>query len=63
MSVVVGTGEYTFRVVEDWAKLPPGYQFGDVAAVGIDSKDRVYAFNRGEHPMIVLDREGHFIAS
>ena len=63
MSVVVGTGEYTFRVVEDWAKLPPGYVFGDVAAVGIDSRDRVYCFNRGEHPMIVLDREGNYITS
>ena len=63
MSVVVGSGDYTFRVVEDWAKLPPGYVFGDVAAVGIDSRDRVYCFNRGEHPMIVLDREGNYITS
>ena len=63
MTTIVGSGEYTYRVVEDWAKLPPGYVFGDVAAVGIDAKDNVYCFNRGEHPMIVLDREGNFIKS
>ena len=35
-----------------WAKLPDGWEFGDVAAVGVDGKDRVYVFNRGEHPMM-----------
>ena len=63
MSVIVGSGEFTFRVEDNWAELPPGYVFGDVAAVGIDRLDRVYAFNRGAHPMIVLDREGRFLGS
>jgi DNA-binding beta-propeller fold protein YncE len=40
--------------------LPDGWKFGDVAGVGIDSHDRVYAFNRGPHPMIVFDRDGAF---
>jgi DNA-binding beta-propeller fold protein YncE len=35
----------------------------DVASVAVDSKDRVYVFNRGEHPMVVLDRDGNFITS
>lgn len=35
----------------------------DVAAVAVDSRDRVYLFNRGEHPMIVLDRDGNFLRS
>ncbi len=63
MGVIVGSGEFTYRVVEGWEKLPPGVVFGDVAAIGIDKNDRVYAFNRGKHPMIVLDREGNFIKS
>ena len=50
-------------MVENWAKLPEGWEFKDVAAVAVDSKDRVYVFNRGEHPMIVFDREGNFIRS
>src|SRR5262245_33244159 len=63
MTAILGSGEHRYRVVEDWAKLPDGWEFRDVASVAVDSKDRVYVFNRGEHPMIVFDREGNFIRS
>ena len=60
--VVLGSGAYRYRVVQNWAKLPEGWEFKDVAAVAVDSKDRV-SLNRGEHPMIVFDRAGNFIKS
>jgi hypothetical protein len=63
METVLGSGEFRFSVVEEWAKLPDGWSMPDVAAVAVDSKDRVYLFNRGEHPMIVLDRDGKFLRS
>ena len=63
MPVILGSGEHRYRVVEDWAKLPEGWEFKDVAAVACDSKDRVYCFNRGEHPMMVFDRDGNFLRS
>lgn len=63
MKNILGSGEHRYRVVENWAKLPDGWQLTDVASVGVDSKDRIYVFNRGEHPMIVLDRDGNFIRS
>ena len=63
MSTTVGSGAFTYRVEESWAKLPTGWGFGDVGAVGIDRQDRVYVFNRGEHPMCVFDREGNFLRS
>src|SRR6185295_8846665 len=63
MPVILGSGAHRYRVVEDWAQLPEGWEFKDVAAVACDSKDRVYAFNRGEHPMMVFDREGRFLRS
>ena len=50
-------------MVENWAKLPDGFDLKDVAAVAVDSRDRVYVFNRGAHPMVVLDREGNFLDS
>ena len=31
--------------------------------MAVDSRDRVYVFNRGEHPVTVFDREGNFLAS
>ena len=64
MSVILGTGAYRYEVVDNWAKLPPGREFNaDVAAVGVDAQDRVYAFNRGQHPMAVFDRDGNFLHS
>ena len=41
--------------------LPKGLSFG--AAVAVDSKDQVYVFNRGAHPMCVFDRSGKFLRS
>ena len=43
--------------------MPQGWTLTDVASVAVDSKDRIYVFNRGAHPMIVLDRAGNFIKS
>src|SRR5690242_8233085 len=63
MKNILGSGEHRYRVVENWAKLPDGWQLTDVASVAVDSKDRIYVFNRGAHPMIVLDRDGNFIKS
>ena len=50
-----------FEVIEGWEKLPEGWSFVEVAGVATDSKDRVYVFNRGEHPMIVFDADGNFL--
>jgi len=64
MPTILGTGAHRYEVVDNWAKLPPGREFNaDVAAVGVDKQDRVYAFNRGKHPMVVLDRAGNFLRS
>lgn len=59
----LGSGAFTYEVVEDWARLPEGWSFHEVADVVVDSRDRVYVFNRGEHPMIVFDRGGELITS
>ena len=48
---------------EIFAKLPDGWSLTDAASVAVISKDRIYVFNRGDHPMVVLDREGNFITS
>src|SRR5262245_36052914 len=58
----VGTGTYTYELVEDWAKLPAGWTLGQTGIV-TDARDRVYLFNRSEHPLIVLDRDGTFYTS
>ena len=63
MATTLGSGNFRYEVIEDWARIPDGWSFTDVAAVAVDSKDRVYVFNRGEHPMMVFDRDGKFLRS
>ncbi|MDH3443685.1 MAG: peptidyl-alpha-hydroxyglycine alpha-amidating lyase family protein [Deltaproteobacteria bacterium] len=63
MGVTLGSGGYRFEVVEGWGKLPDGWTFREVAAVGIDRNDNVFCFTRGDHPVIVFDREGNFLRS
>src|ERR1041385_694484 len=36
MSVVLGTGEHRYRVVEGWGKVPDGWNLTDVGAVAVD---------------------------
>src|SRR5207302_721091 len=61
MAERLGSGEWTFEVNEDWAKIPDEIVLGDCAAVGVDSKDNVYAFNRGDHPIAVFDKDGNLL--
>src|SRR6476469_2375146 len=61
--VTVGQGDYTYRLEPDWAKLPAGWSFRDVAAVAVDTRDQVYVFHRGEHPMMVFDRDGNLVTA
>ena len=50
-----------FEVAEGWERLPEGWSFTEVAGVAVDSRDRVYVFCRGEHPLIVFDKDGKFL--
>ena len=62
-AVRLGSGRFTYEVVIGWEDMPPGYSWTDAAAVAVDSQDRVYVFNRGDHPMIVFDSDGNFLSS
>ena len=57
----IGTGKYTYTLIQDWAKLPAGETFAMVSAVATDAQDRVYAFQRP--PIAVFDRQGKFLTS
>ena len=50
-----------FEVAEGWERLPEGWSFTEVAGVAVDSRDRVYVFCRGEHPLIMFDKDGKFL--
>jgi len=62
--VRLGSGEYEYEVSGDeWGKLPDGWLYEQIGCVAVDSRDNLYVFTRGEHPMVVLDRDGNFLRS
>lgn len=61
---ILGSGKYTYEVTgENWGNLPEGWFYKEATSVDVDSKDNVYVFNRGNHPIIVFDSEGEVIRS
>ena len=59
--MAIGPHKFEYEVLEGWERLPEGWSFVEVAGVAVDSRDRVYVFNRGDHPVMVFDREGQFL--
>jgi DNA-binding beta-propeller fold protein YncE len=59
----MGSGRFTYEAQAGWAKLPKGWSFLEVVDVAVDAQDRVYVFTRGEHPLLIFDREGNLLAS
>ena len=63
MAMTLGSGDLLFEPVEGWEKLPQGWSFVDCPGVAVDSQDNVFVLTRGEHPIIVFDRQGNFLRS
>src|SRR5262245_48517526 len=61
--LVVGSGEFRYRVAVDWPQWPDDWNLIEVVGVATDSQDRVFVLSRGEHPVTVFDREGRFLSS
>ena len=62
-SPTIGDGAFSYESIQDWAKLPEGWNFVEVSGVTVDSADNVYVMNRGEHPICVFDKNGNFLRS
>ena len=56
-----GAHKFEFEVIQGWEQLPDRWSFVEVAGVAVDSRDQVYVFSRGEHPIIVFDKDGRFL--
>ena len=63
MADTYGEGNFQYTFVEDWLKLPDGYKLLECPGVAVDGEDRVFILTRGEHPIMVFDRDGNFIRS
>jgi peptidylglycine monooxygenase len=61
--LVVALGDQLFSVERPWGELPPGMRLAGVSDVAVDSKDRVYVFQRSDPPIVVFDRSGAYLRS
>ena len=62
--MILEGGGFKFEVVEGWGKLPEGIRLGaDIPGVATDAQDRVYVFNRSEHPVVVFESDGRFLGT
>jgi DNA-binding beta-propeller fold protein YncE len=49
------------KLVQGWAKLPDGWNFGETSGVDVDKDGNVWVFNRGPHPVIQFDKSGRML--
>jgi DNA-binding beta-propeller fold protein YncE len=63
MPDIYGNNRFLYKHVTGWGKLPRGWKFLECPGVAVDSHDNVYVLTRGEHPIIVFDKEGNFLRS
>jgi DNA-binding beta-propeller fold protein YncE len=60
--VILGSGSFTYEVSgENWGNLPQGAVYKEATAVDVDASDNVYVFNRGTHPIVVLNSSGEVL--
>ncbi|MFP6770040.1 MAG: peptidyl-alpha-hydroxyglycine alpha-amidating lyase family protein [Planctomycetaceae bacterium] len=55
---LVGQGDFRYEPLPGWDQLPADWSYGEVVGAATDSAGNLYAFNRGEHPVIVYSADG-----
>ena len=61
MAISIGAGDYRYEYWAGWSRTPSGTDIQAPSGVAVDSQDRVYVFQRQGSPVLVFDRDGHFV--
>ena len=67
--IIVGSGDYQYRVVHNWPQLPEKFQWQTTHNVAVDSQGCLYVIHQGsEEPLgqptiFVFDPEGQYVRS
>ena len=59
MAAIIGMGDYVYEHQPEWPRLPVGQRFQGISGVAVDSRDRVYVFQRQGPPVLVFDPDGN----
>ena len=70
IELTVGNDKFKYERLEGWAKIPEGFSLGNPesgipsgpAGVAVDSNDRVFVFCRGNHPILIFNRDGNLVS-
>jgi DNA-binding beta-propeller fold protein YncE len=60
--MIVGNGDFKYERIEGWAKVPEYFDVNDPVDIATDAEDRVYIGSRGNHPILIFDRDGGFVS-
>lgn len=60
--MIVGYGDFRYEVFENWGTLPEYFEMNDPVDIAVNSRDRVYVGSRGNHPVLIFDRDGNFVS-
>jgi peptidylglycine monooxygenase len=63
MAITIGMGDYVYEYQPEWPSVPDGLAFRGVSGVAVDSRDRVYVFQRQGPPVLMFDADGQFLSS
>ena len=62
-SEIVGYGDFRYEMATDWPKMPEFWEFTLCSDVAVDSRDRIWVFSRGKHPVSTWSADGDFVGS
>jgi sugar lactone lactonase YvrE len=52
-----------YKVDPTWPRLPDGWNLKETGSVAVDSRNHVFIFHRGEHPILEFDPRGKYVRS
>jgi len=52
-----------YEANDHWEQVPAGWTWTEVTGTAVDSRDRVFVFNRGEHPVMIFNRDGSIVSA
>ncbi len=59
--MIIGNDSHQYQVIEDWAQLPDGVEFGTTHGVVEDAAGRIYIHSTGPKSVIILDPDGTYV--
>jgi DNA-binding beta-propeller fold protein YncE len=63
MEKIIGYNNFQYKFDETWTTKINSMGLGDLCGIAVDSMNRLYLFNRGKDPVIIVDEQGDFITS